>query len=123
MPIVGRREREDAHVAIRGIVLEIVPGAKAAAVISIGHDEQDAATGEMGELTHDGADGITQTFGVAAGGAALFAVRERRVDGRIEVVLENLGRGCLVVVGLEDGAVESIDRDVILRLERRGDPR
>lgn len=93
---------------------------RAILIAAVGDDEEDAASGHGGEGFRDGSKSIPEMDGMGAVGTCLSGAMElREGDGRVQ------GTGDAVAVGggdaigcADEGAVDGVDGDVIVRLKR-----
>ena len=114
---VLRGESKDADVATGCFSREGGPWQLAFAVVAVGYDEQNAAARELSHVLDNKIDGVSETDGVSTGTAGFGSMAERRCDGDIEIVPEHGWIWDLIVIRLQEGTVDGVDGDVILRLE------
>ena len=88
------------------------------AIEAVGDDEENTAAGELRELLHDNDHGVPEKDGVAAGAVLLVPKGDARGDGGVQAALQNGGVRWFVVGGSDEGTIDGVDGDAVVRAER-----
>ena len=113
-------ESEEGDAAGGSVAPEVIPTHVAPVVAAVGEDEEDAASGKVGEGFGGGADCVPEMEGVCAVGVGLRgAVKAGEGDGCVEGMGDAIAvAGGDVVCCADEEAVDGIDGDAIVGLER-----